>query len=178
MLQLMLWCRWNAFELHNSSINTKLQLMLWCRWNAFELHNSSINTVEPHFNEHPRDQGLLFAGVGSVRSPGLSSWGRGGSLQGLIYRDARGAMPPLPGDNPRPLWSGGDLTDCSVCTRVVGKTRNSAQFGGAWNEDVRRYPGCLCEQFFPPHSRGRLYGISAVIMWSNVKPGAIFRFRW
>ncbi len=29
------------------------------------------NTVEPHFNEHPRDQGLLFAVVGSVRSPGF-----------------------------------------------------------------------------------------------------------
>ncbi len=31
-------------------------------------------TVEPHFNEHLQDQGVLFAGVGSVRSPGF--WGR------------------------------------------------------------------------------------------------------
>ncbi len=37
------------------------------------------HTVEPHFNEHPRDQGFLFVGVRSVRSPGftlqLPLWG-------------------------------------------------------------------------------------------------------
>ncbi len=27
-------------------------------------------TVEPHFNEHLRDQAFLFAGMGSVRLPG------------------------------------------------------------------------------------------------------------
>ncbi len=34
-----------------------------------------MTTVEPHFNEHSRDQGFLFAGVGSVRSPGFPSRG-------------------------------------------------------------------------------------------------------
>ena len=28
-------------------------------------------TVEPPFNEHPRDQGFLFAEMGSVHSPGV-----------------------------------------------------------------------------------------------------------
>ncbi len=36
-----------------------------------KLYTDFVSTVEPHYNEHPRDQGLLFAGVGSVRSPGF-----------------------------------------------------------------------------------------------------------
>ncbi len=41
---------------------------------------SDTSTVEPHFNEHPWDQGFLFAGVGSVRSPGFSQ-----ALQFALY---------------------------------------------------------------------------------------------